>query len=119
MTGANGAHRTMLFSTLGVDRNGLLALPAANSAIYLARTVGPKLSLTLPAPAQAVGRFVSVRRVDDGGRVLISSGAAPLEGGRELRARDGNSDVIALDERWDWVTFVTDGTSWFVFESGH
>lgn len=102
-----------------MNRNGPLALPASNSAIYLATTTGPKLSLALPAPSQALGRFISVRRIDSGGRVLISSGAAPLEGGREIRARDGNSDVIALDAQWDWVTFVTDGTSWFVFESGH
>jgi hypothetical protein len=107
------------FVTVNVDTSVTLAMPTgSNSIIYLASTPGARLNLTLPNPATAIGRFLSVRRIDAGGRVLISSGAAPLEGGHEIRDGSSDSNVIALNQRWDWVTFVTDGTSWFVFGNG-
>ena len=59
-----------------------------------------------------------MRRIDNGGRLLISGGGANIEGGREIRDGSSDSNVIALAQRWEWVTFVTDGTSWFVFGNG-
>jgi hypothetical protein len=117
--GIPGTSATTAFVTVNVTTNGTLAMPTgSNSIIYLASTPGARLNLTLPSPSSASGRFLSVRRVDNGGRVLISSGGAPLEGGREIRDGSSDSNVVALNQRWDWVTFVTDGTSWFVFGNG-
>ena len=102
-----------------MSSDGTLILPTGGqSVVYLATTNRPRLNLTLPNPSTAVGRFITVRRVDNGGRVLISSGAANLEGGREIREGSSDSNVIALNARWDSVTFVTDGTGWFVFANG-
>ena len=67
--------------------------------IYL---VSGRPTLTLPPAATAIGRFVTVRRVDPGGRVSIS----------------GPGASFTLGERGEWVTFVTDGTSWSVFGNG-
>jgi len=45
---------------------------------------------------------VTVRKVDAGGRVSISGGGA----------------AFTLGNRGEWVTFVTDGTTWSVFGNG-
>jgi hypothetical protein len=117
--GPSGADLRLSFQTATVVNDGTLALPAGGaSVIYLASSPGARLRLTLPPPSAAMGRMLTVRRIDARGRVLIGSGAAPLDGGREIRDRQGDSDTIALEGRWDWVTFVTDGSSWFVFGNG-
>jgi hypothetical protein len=117
--GLPGANASFNFVTLSVNTNSTLMFPAGTaSVIYLASTPAARMNLTLPAPSTAVGRFLTVRRVGAGGRVLISSGSAPLEGGREIRDGASDSNIIALDKGWDWVTFVTDGTTWFVFGNG-
>src|SRR5258706_445598 len=98
---------------------GRLVLPAGNaSGIFLVRVLqGSRLDLTLPAAANGQSRFVTVRRLDERGRVLVK--AAPgehLEGGREIHeGHSHDSDTLALDGRWDYVTLVSDGTTWFVF----
>jgi hypothetical protein len=130
-TGPAGSGGGFNFVTLSVSTNSTLTFPTgASSVIYLASVPrgrdegrsnddrGSRLSLRLPSPATAVGRFLTVRRVDSGGRVLISSGGVPLEGGREIRDGSADSNVIALNNRWEWVTFVTDGNTWFVFGNG-
>jgi hypothetical protein len=110
---------TASFVTVNVSANGVLAMPpGTNSIIYMASTPAARLNLILPAPSTAAGRFLTVRRIDNGGRVLIAGGGAPIEGGREIRDGSSDSNVVALNQRWDWVTFVTDGTSWFVFGNG-
>lgn len=117
--GPAGADLRLAFQTIAVATDGTLALPGGGaSAIYLVSTPGSRLRLTLPSPPAAIGRMLTVRRIDARGRVLIGSGSAPLDGGREIRDRQGDSDTIALEGRWDWVTFVTDGSSWFVFGNG-
>lgn len=117
--GIPGTNAVISFVTVNVDTNGTLAMPAgSNSIVYLASVPGARLTLTLPDPSTARGRFLSVRRIDNGGRLLISGGGANIEGGREIRDGSSDSNVIALTQRWEWVTFVTDGTSWFVFGNG-
>jgi hypothetical protein len=85
--------------TLNVSTDGELTFPTgAQSVIYL---VSGRPTLTLPAPSTAIGRFVTVRRVDAGGNVSIS----------------GAGITFTLGNR-EWVTFVTDGTNWSVFGNG-
>lgn len=118
--GPAGTAASLNFVTLHVSSTGVLTFPTgAQSVIYLASTPrNGRVTLTLPTPKSAIGRFVTVRRVDSSGRLFVSSGNADLEGGREIRDRSGDSNLIVLNERWDWVTFVTDGTTWFVFGNG-
>ena len=97
--GAPGSNASISFMSINVSSDGTLALPTgAQSVVYLATTNRPRLNVTLPNLSTAVGRF-TVRRVDNGGRVLISSGAANLEGGREIREGSSDSNVIALNAR--------------------
>lgn len=102
--GIPGVDATVLFTTVNVSASGALALPVGkSSAIYLVTTGNERLTLQLPDPASAVGRFVSVRKLDNGGRAALTHAGATVS---ELAARG------------EWVTLVTDGTSWFVFGNG-
>ena len=84
--GLPGSDASVSFTTLNVSSNSTLTFPiGAQSVIYLASTPGPRLNLTLPGPSTAVGRFVTVRRVDNGGGMLISSGREPRRGPRNSR----------------------------------
>jgi hypothetical protein len=105
-TGPTGSNASFNFVTLNVNTDSTLTFPTgASSVIYLASPAGgQRLNLTLPSPSTAISRFLTVRRLD--GRVTISGGAA-LDGG----------DVV-LSTKGAWVTFVTDGTTWFVFSTG-
>ena len=117
--GARGSVASTRFTSVNVSQSGALSLPAgSHSVIYLVRTPVALLTLTLPDPATAIARFITVRRVDTRGVVLVSGGDAPIEGGREIRMLRGRDEVVSLPSRWDWVTFVTDGSTWFVFENG-
>jgi hypothetical protein len=113
----------LTFVNVPVSASGPLVLPAGNaSAIFLVRVPqGNRLDLTLPAAASGQSRLVTIRRLDGRGRVLVK--AAPgehLEGGREIHeGHSQDSDTLALDGRWDYVTLVSDGTTWFVFAEGH
>jgi hypothetical protein len=107
--GPAGSDASINFTLLTIAASGPLTFPTgAHSVLYLVPTSGPKdnVALTLPAPSTALGRFVTVRRVNKGGDVEITGGGATLEGG-----------PIALGNAGDWATFVTDGTTWFVFGS--
>ena len=107
----------LAFVVLNADDDGPLTLPPGTvSVMYLARTeqTGGKrkdqlrIELTLPTSASAVSRFLTVRHVDQRGTVIIRTAGEPLEGATEVR----------LDTRNEYVTFVTDGTKWFVFAQG-
>jgi len=98
--GFPGSDATISFVTLSVSADGPLTFPTgAQSVIYL---VSGRLTLTLPAPSTAIGRFVTVRRLDSGGRVSISGAGASF----------------ALGNQGEWVTFVTDGATWSIFGNG-
>ena len=109
--GPAGSDATINFTLLTIAASGPLTFPTgAHSVLYLVSTSGPRdsVALTLPTPSTAVGRFVSVRRVNKGGDVTISGGGATVQGG-----------PITLRDAGDWVTLVTDGTTWFVFGSSY
>jgi len=77
--GIPGVDATVLFTTVNVSASGALALPAGkSSAIYLVTTGNERLTLQLPDPASAVGRFVSVRKLDNGGRVALTHADATV-----------------------------------------
>lgn len=117
------------FVTVPINVSGSLLLPAdkqgSPSVIYIV-SVPPggrgneRFELTLPPALNATSRFVSVRRLDDRGRVFIrSQGGDRIEGWREAPARGGrDTDVLALENRYDYVTLVSDGGRWFVFAHG-
>jgi hypothetical protein len=107
--GPAGSDASINFTLLTIAVSGPLTFPTgAHSVFYQVSTSGPRdsVALTLPDPSTAIGRFVTVRRMSKGGDVTISGGGATLEGG-----------PIALRNAGDWATFVTDGTTWFVFGS--
>ena len=108
-----------MFQTVEVSSSGPISLPPGNaSLIVLARVPrGQGIELRLPPAASSVSRFVTIRRLDARGRVLVRAAAGEgIEGGREVReGRNRDSDTLALENRWDSVTLVSDGTNWFVF----
>jgi len=99
------------FTSLDVTTSGQLTLPPGNvSPVFRVRTADDRrLQLTLPPAVSSVSRFLTIRRLDDRGRVTIVPAAGDrLDGRRE----------IALEESSDFVTLVSDGISWFVIASG-
>jgi hypothetical protein len=79
-----------------------------------------RVDLTLPPAGNSTSRFVTVRRVNARGRVLIHAQPGErIEGWREPVERDERrADVLPLNTRADFVTLVSDGASWFVFAQG-
>jgi hypothetical protein len=107
-----------LFLSQDVSASGALALGPNNATmVYLVRmpSNASAITLTLPAAAAATSRFLTIRRLDSRGRVLIRPMAGEsLEG----RGRENPQDGVPLENRADYVTLVSDGTSWFVFADG-
>ncbi|MFP5379468.1 MAG: hypothetical protein ACLGHP_06915, partial [Vicinamibacteria bacterium] len=70
--------------------------------------------------ADSTSRFLTIRRVNNGGRVLVQTRPGDhLEGGPDVRfPRNSDANVLALNSRWDYVTLVSDGENWFVFAHG-
>lgn len=97
------------FTTVPVNGGGTLPLPAnEDSAIYLVTVQkGPGMTLVLPAAADSTSRFLTIRRVNNGGRVIVR--AQPTD------SIAGDSDGLALNTSGDHVTLVSDGANWFVF----
>jgi hypothetical protein len=117
------------FVTEYVSSSSSLQLPSGNSSVlYLVSAPppprkgksAPTLTLALPSPASSMGRLVSIRRLDSNGQIHIrTSDGSAIEGWREVReGRNADTDVLALQDRWDYVTLVTDGSKWFVFAQG-
>ncbi|MGE0043055.1 MAG: hypothetical protein AB7H88_15475 [Vicinamibacterales bacterium] len=117
------------FVTEAVSESGALTLPGGNTSVIYMVTVpsgrgrgSSQVSLVLPPAADAISRFVSVRRLDDRGRVIVTTQPGEhIEGWKELgddHGRHGDSDALALNGRWDYVTLVSDGVTWFVFGQG-
>lgn len=108
------------FTTVKVTREGGLVLPAGStSVLFLAATQNnlgrPRgYALTLPPPAIATSRFITVRKVDARGTIEVQS--RPGDSIDDERATQGGGvDTIELKDRWSSVTLVSDGVSWFVF----
>jgi hypothetical protein len=114
----------LAFVTLTIDEDGPLTLPTgAPSVMYLARMEQgrgrQRLELTLPAASASQNRFITVRRVDARGVVIVRTAGEPLEGAAEIREpRNSNSNAVRLESRYEYVTFVTDGAKWYVFAQG-
>lgn len=127
-TGPIGAG--LRFVTLPVSASGALTLPSdpasPPSVIFMVaqppggRRGGERLDLTLPPAGNSTSRFVTIRRLDDRGRVFIhTQGGEHVNGWREAPSRgDRDTDVLSLEDRSDYVTLVTDGVAWFVFAQG-
>jgi hypothetical protein len=120
-TGATGAG--LSFVTLTVDDDATLTLPTGSSSVmYLARMErgrrgNQRMTLTLPDAASSTNRFITVRKVDENGQVIVRTNGEPLEGAAEIRVpRDSNA--VRLESRYDYITFVTDGAKWYVFAQG-
>jgi hypothetical protein len=107
-TGATGPIGLGLgFDVSNIAEDTVISLPANNhSVIYLVTTGGSHINITLPAAAGATSRFIVVRRVDEGRRVTIRS-----QNGEPI---DGRRGPIVMDDKFDAVTLVTDGTQWVV-----
>jgi len=96
-----------------VSTSGPLVLAPNNaSMIYLvtsAQRERGELTLVLPAAASATSRVLTIRRVDDGGRVLVvAMGNETLEAGK---------GPVVLNDRSDYVTVASDGFNWYVIAS--
>lgn len=97
----------LAFEIRRVSADTAIALPADNrSVVYLVTTGSRNITLTLPAPASATSRFITIQRLDNGRKVFIRpSGNAPIDGVRV---------PVAMEDRFDAVTLVTDGVEWVV-----
>jgi hypothetical protein len=106
----------LLFRSVAVSADAALPpAPAGLSTIYLVRVPGNRVTLTLPPAAASTAQFVTIRRLDARGRVLVTPRAGEsLEG----RGREHPQDAIALESRADYVTLVSDGVAWYVFADG-
>lgn len=106
----------LAFRSIEIDDDVVLAPgPVGVSTIYLVRVARGNVTLRLPAAAAATSRFLTVRRLDSRGRVLIQpKPGESLEG----RGRERPQDAIALESRADYVTLVSDGQAWYVFADG-
>ena len=121
---AGPASPGLSFVMVAVDADGSLTLPAGSQSVtYLARVEAGRgrdarrLDLTLPPTTGAANRFVTVRKVDNGGAVVVRTNGEALEGAEQLRM-SGVSNAVRLESRYEYITFVTDGTKWFVFAQG-
>lgn len=114
--------RGLAFETIEVSTQGALRLPAGHtSVIYAARVKnGLRLDLVLPPAAEGRSRFVTVRKTDSDGRVVIH--ATPderIEGVKPSRGEPGRGNgPPELRDEGDFVTFVSDGLVWTVFADG-
>ena len=106
------------FLSRSIAGSGVLQLGANNSSMVYLVTMPPRanlLTLTLPPAASATSRFLTIRRLDSPGAVLIlPQGADTIEG----RGRDDTRSPLELDSRSDYVTLVSDGTAWYLFADG-
>lgn len=124
-TGATGAAgRGLGFVMVEVDEDRALTLPPGSQSVtYLARLEGRRgrdarqLDLTLPAAAGASNRFLTIRKVDNGGSVVVRTNGEQLEGAEEIRW-PRNSNAVRLQSRYEYITFITDGAKWYVFAQG-
>ena len=97
----------LTFDIIAVSSDtAIVAPPSAHSVVYLVTTGRSNITMTLPAPATAVGRFITIQRVDDGRKVFIRP-----QGGEAI---DGARQPVVMDDRFDSMTLVTDGTQWVV-----
>lgn len=101
------------FVNVAVSASGPLVLPPGNASVMFTVRVTPAtaLDLRLPAAAQSLARFVTIRRLDTRGRVIVRPAA-----GDHIEGKD--PDAITLENRSDYVTLVSDGQAWFVFSEG-
>ena len=118
--GATGAG--LSFAVVEVSQSGRLTFPdGPSSVLFLARVVrGDWLELVLPPAASGTSRFVTVRQVGARGRILVRTAlGAPHRDGREQRHRGPrNSGGFVLEDRDDYVTLISDGSTWYVFAEG-
>jgi hypothetical protein len=77
------------------------------------------LELVLPPAASGTSRFVTVRQVGARGRILVRTVlGAPHSAGRDQRHRTRNTGGFVLEDRGDYVTLISDGSTWYVFAEG-
>ena len=119
MPGANGSDGAdgglglgLSFAIQELVGGGVITLPAGNASVIVLATSGapPTTLVTLPAAADAVSRFVLVRRMDARGRLFVRAPSGTILGGSQ------SADVV-LERRFDQVLLVSDGTNWVIFDS--
>jgi hypothetical protein len=103
-TGLTGPGAT--FTVRHASANEAIAMPADGHLIYVITTARSNVTMTLPPAADATGRMIIIRRDDNGRRVFVRA-----ENGEAI---DGIRGTLALDDRNDGVTLVSDGDSWLM-----
>lgn len=91
---------------VGADAT-LVSPPDNRSLICLVTSGRGAITITLPPAETATSRFMTVQRLDKGRKILIRAA-----GGEMI---DGAGAAVVMEDRFDAVTFVTDGTEWVVF----
>jgi hypothetical protein len=94
------------FTVRHASANTAIAMPADGHLIYVITTARSNVTMTLPPAADATGRMIIIRRDDNGRRVFVRA-----ENGEAI---DGIRGTLALDDRNDGVTLVSDGDSWLM-----
>jgi hypothetical protein len=102
----------LAFDIRRVSADTTIVSPADNrSVVYLVTTGSQNITMTLPSAATATSRMITIQRVDNGRKVFIRSAAN--------EAIDGVRQPIVMDEKFDAITLVTDGTEWVVLYRRH
>jgi hypothetical protein len=97
----------VFFDIVRADDNATIALPASGrSVIYLVTTGRSNVTITLPPASSAAGRFVIVKRADPGRVVFVRP-----QNGQSINA---SLATLRMEDRYDSLTFVTDGIEWVV-----
>jgi hypothetical protein len=111
-SGATGpAGAGLSFVTQILNDSGAVALPPGNTSVVVLVSAPPRdVQVQLPAAASAAGRFVTVRRLDSDRRVFV----VPLAG---ETVRGASRGTLTLENRFEGVTLISDGTSWIVFDA--
>jgi hypothetical protein len=94
------------FSIRRVAADETIAMPVDGNVIYVVTTSRSNITMTLPSAAAAAGRVIIIRRDDNGRRVFIRP--QPNE------SIDGARRTVALDDRNDGITLVSDGEDWLL-----
>jgi hypothetical protein len=99
------------FVTQVLNDGGDVVLPPGNaSVVVLVSAPRRDVQVRLPEAASAVGRFVTIRRLDSDRRVSV----VPPPGEQLVGAARG---TLTLDNRFESLTVVSDGSRWIALDS--
>ena len=86
-----------------------ITLPAGNASVILLATRSGTQTITLPSAATSANRHLVVRKTVSSGYGYVKPGS-----GDQILGWHTTSE-FKLDDDWDQVALVSDGTDWMIF----